>query len=77
MRAWADQYDDGATMAVKFNPKNPAKVVFGGDANYESGTTLLRFTLLAAVIGVGLLYAALRQQRGLPLWPRASLPVQP
>jgi len=77
MQAWADQYDDGATMAVKYNPKNPAKVVFGGDANYESGTFLLRLTLLAAILGVALLYAAHRQQRGLPMWPRvSSVPAQ-
>jgi Protein of unknown function (DUF3592) len=69
MHAWADQYAIGATMAVKFNPKNPAKVVFGGDANYENGTFLLRLTLFAGIIGVGLLYAALRQQRGLSMWP--------
>jgi hypothetical protein len=56
-------------MAVKYSPKNPAKVVFGGDANYESGTFLLRLTLLAAIIGIGLLYLAHRQQRGLPMWP--------
>ena len=77
MQAWADQYAEGATMAVKFNPKNPAKVVFGGDANYESGTFLLRLTLLAAIIGVGLLYIASRQQRGLSMWPRtSSVPAQ-
>ena len=72
MHAWADQYAIGARMAVKFNPKNPAKVVFAGDANYESGTFLLRLTLLAAIVGVGLLYLAHRQQRGLSMWPRAS-----
>ena len=77
MHAWADQYAIGTTMAVKFNPKNPAKVVFGGDANYESGTFLLRLTLFVAIIGVGLLYAAHRQQRGLPMWPRtSSVPAQ-
>jgi hypothetical protein len=63
MSAWADQYPVGAAMAVKFNPKNASKVVFAGDANYESGTILLRFTLIAAIIGVGLLYGALRYQR--------------
>lgn len=77
MHAWADQYAIGATMAVKFSPKNPAKVVFAGDANYESGTFLLRLTLFVAIAGVGLLYAALRQQRGLRMWPRfSSVPAQ-
>jgi hypothetical protein len=77
MHAWAEQYAIGAAMAVKFNPKNPARVVFGGDANYESGTFLLRLTLFVAIVGVGLLYAALRQQRGLSVWPRtSSVPAQ-
>lgn len=72
MRAWADQYDDGATMSVKFNPRNAAKVVFGGDANYDSGTTLLRFTLLAAIVGVGLLFAARRSYRTQLPQPRTN-----
>jgi hypothetical protein len=74
MHAWADQYAIGATMAVKFNPKNPAKVVFGGDANYESGTFLLKLTLIAAMIGFGLLFAARQSAMAGSVWTRASVP---
>ena len=77
MQAWADQYADGATMAVKFNPKNPAKVVFGGDANYESGTFLLRLTLAVAVVGVALLYLARRRTAGPHRAPASAPPLVP
>jgi hypothetical protein len=76
MHAWAEQYAIGAAMAMKFNPKNPARVVFGGDANYESGTFLLKLTLIAAVIGVGLLFAARQSTMARSVWTRASVPAK-
>jgi hypothetical protein len=55
MRAWADKYPAGAKLQLKYNPENPAQLVFAGDEADGGSRKMMMFGAIALAIGLGML----------------------